>query len=220
MSYPQQTFPTFADLLAYQNTNWVTNGNGDIDAIIGNNVVNGLLTFIEQSPINYAKAQIISAGGIVTSSRPITIFMTTAPTELSWVDNIYNQYVFINTTSSSIPLASGFFYYNINLAPQSSIPAKTILSIAKASNNNWVSIYNASSGSATSYAQIQATVDINDTSYQSNDLIGATDVGFLIADNQIFTLLAGDYSFDDTTGEVTFINFSCTKLVIPFNKAN
>ena len=47
----QQTFPNFADLLAYINSEWITNGNQEITGVIGNNVVNGLLTFITQSPL-------------------------------------------------------------------------------------------------------------------------------------------------------------------------
>lgn len=159
MPYPVQTFPDFASLLAYMNNEWVTNGNGDIDAVIGNNVVNGLLTFIEQSPLNYQAALVTAAGGAITASRPITVFITTTPTSLQWGNNIYNQFVFINTTNAPIPLGGGQKYYDINLTAQSSIPAKTVLSIVKATNGLWISNYNA--GGTTNSVSVISITSIN-----------------------------------------------------------
>lgn len=140
MSYPQQTFANFQELLNFINTFWVTNGVQEIDAVIGNDVVNGLLTFITQSPLNYQKAAIVSSGGTVVTTQPVTVIMGTVPSSLNWIDNIYNQNIFINTTASDIPLANGIIYYNAALVVQNSIPAQSTISIAKAKNGQWIQI--------------------------------------------------------------------------------
>ena len=41
MPYPVLTFSNISDWENYLNTNWVTNGNEEITAIVGNNSVNG-----------------------------------------------------------------------------------------------------------------------------------------------------------------------------------
>lgn len=140
MSYPVLTFANFTELLNYINNEWITNGEQDITGVIGNNVVNGLLTFIEQSPLNYQKAAIISTGGVVVTSQPITVIIGTVPTSLNWTDNIYNQNIFINSTTSAIPLANGVVYYNSALVVQNNIPPQSTISIAKAKNGQWIQI--------------------------------------------------------------------------------
>lgn len=147
MAYPQQTFPNFNALLTYINTYWVTNGNYEITGVKGNNVVNGLLAFIEQSPLNYQKTAIVSSTGVVIISRPVTVF-TGTPSQLSWGDSIYNELVLINTTQNAIPLVSGFFYRDIDLAVVDHIPAKRAIVLYKTSNNEWIQgvTYNSSPG--------------------------------------------------------------------------
>lgn len=136
MPYPVNTFPTFQDLLNYINTYWVTNGVEEITGVIGNDVVNGLLTFIEKSPLNWQTADIASSGGAVNVTRPITVIMTATPTSLTWSDNIYNEYVFINTTLGDVPTTQT--YYDINLAAVNKIPAKSVINICKAKNGQWI----------------------------------------------------------------------------------
>ncbi|MEO7048944.1 MAG: hypothetical protein ABI091_26815 [Ferruginibacter sp.] len=137
-TYPVNTFPNFSQLEAYINNFWTQNGIQEITGIIGNDVVNALLTFIEQSPLNWQTARIESGGGIIVASRPVVVFMTTTPTSLAWNDNIYNEFIFINTTPNPIPLAGGRIYYDIHLIPHSYIPANTSITIVKATNSNWV----------------------------------------------------------------------------------
>lgn len=136
--YPVQEFDTFQQLLTYINTQWITNGNGDITGIVGNNVVNGLLKFIIQSPLNYAKADIVSTSSTYTAVHGCTVFMTSAPSSFSWGDNINNEWLFINTTSTSIPLISGLVWYDIDLNPNSFVPSKERLHIIKAANGMWI----------------------------------------------------------------------------------
>jgi hypothetical protein len=136
--YPVQTFSSFAQLLAYINSEWITNGQGDITGVVGNNVVNALLTFIEESPVNSTPAPIWSAGGTYVATVPIVIFTGTAPTTLQWTNNIYNEYLFINTINQSIPLANGFVYYDINLNTVDAIPPLERVRIILANNNQWI----------------------------------------------------------------------------------
>jgi len=159
MLYPVNTFPTFADLLSYINNEWITNGNEEIDAVIGNNVVNGLLTFIEQSPLNWQKAQLINTSGAATAARPVVVFMATTPSSISFASNIYNQYCFINTTNAAIPLLSPAQYYDINLSAVTSIPAKSIVNISQASNSLWIINTVPSQGSQPSLPPLVFEVD-------------------------------------------------------------
>lgn len=140
MSFPVQTFPNFAALRDYQNNEWIPNGVQHIDGEIGNNVVNGLLTFITQSPLNYARAAIFSSGGAINTSVPVVLFTTTTPTSLIWGDNIYNEYVFMNMTAAVIPIIGGLVYYDMNGTPHTSIPANTAVNIMKATNDLWVQV--------------------------------------------------------------------------------
>ncbi len=141
-TYPQQTFPSFAALATYINTQWVTNGKGDITGVVGNNVVNALLTFIQQSPLNWNKASVVTAGGGVTAGSqqtpgPIMIFTNSTPSSLEWTDNIYNEYVFINYTGNAIPLANGFTYFDNTVTAQSAIPANQVVYIYKVPSGDW-----------------------------------------------------------------------------------
>lgn len=180
MAYPQQTFADFAELLAYINTEWINNGNGDITGIIGNNVVNGLLTFIEQSPLNWQKAQLVNSAAAQIVTGPVVVFMVNAPAQISFLDNIYNEFCFINTTSSAIPLLSPAQYYNINLVAVTSIPAKSIVRICKATNNSWIISSVPNNGSQSSLPPLIGVVDgggANDpvsgiSTFQHNSLKG------------------------------------------------
>lgn len=146
MPYPSVTFATFDELLTYFNNFWITNGIQEITGLIGNNGVNGLLTFIRQSPLNYQAARLISTGGNVVTQQPVVVILGVVPTSINWSDNIYNQNIIINSTASSIPLAAGVFYYNAALAPQSSIPAQSVINIVKASNSLWIQINQVGTG--------------------------------------------------------------------------
>lgn len=216
MPYPVQTYPNFAALLAYINNTIVTNGNEEIDAVDMNNVVNGLLTFITQSPINWQKAQIVSTAIAATASRPVVLFMTTAATSLSFSDNIYNQYCFINTTNSDIPLLTPAQYFDINLSVVTKIPAKSIVNISKANNNAWVVNSVPSSGSQPGLPPLVFVVDrgqpddpVSGTSiWQNNKLkgLGAANNNFIsiMLDSGIITNYGANKNmeYNATTGTI------------------
>jgi hypothetical protein len=138
MPLPDVTFPNFPALLAYINANIKPNGNEEIIGQIHNNVENGLLTFIEQSPLNWQKADVVNSAAAYIAQRPVVVFDGTAPVSLTWTDNIYNEYVFVNMTASAIPLLGLLVYYDTQSNPISSIPANSAVNIFKASNDLWV----------------------------------------------------------------------------------
>ena len=132
----------FSALSNYINAHINTNGQGLIEGAEDNYVLQALLNFIIQSPINWQKVKQVTLGGVVTASRPVTVFFNAVPTSLAWPDNIYNQYIFINSTASSIPLASGYRYYDINRNQRTSIPAYTAVTIYKCENDLWIGLFN------------------------------------------------------------------------------
>ena len=216
MSYPTETFPNFAALLTYINNTIITNGAEEISGADMNNVVNGLLTFIQQSPLNYQRAQLISTGGIVITSRPVSVVMTLTPTSLAWVDNIYNQQVIINTTNGVIQLANGFSYYDNTLTNQTSIPANTALTIVKAANNSWIQSNIGGSGGGNSKPPISGVVggtglpQAGETTYTDSRIanLGASNDGFVsfTLAGSIYVNQGSNASFTyNSVGEITLL---------------
>lgn len=138
MPLPAQNIPTPEAARTYVNQYIVPNGMNLINGSEMNNVLNALITFIEQSPLNWQKALIWSTGGNYVATQPTIIFTSVTPSSLQWGSNIYNEYLFINTTSQNIPLASGFFYYDISLNAISYIPAQERLRVVQAINGQWI----------------------------------------------------------------------------------
>lgn len=141
MPYPTIVFNSISDWENYVNTNVVTNGMELITGVIGNNSYNGAVKFIKQSPLNWGKASVISGGGVVSLSNNflgVAVFTTITPTSLSFGDNFYNQYVFINMTDSEIPLGTPSVYYDISGNAITEIAARSVLVLFKTTNDLWV----------------------------------------------------------------------------------
>jgi len=212
MPYPQQTFNTFDELRQYENTEWVTNGNNDITAVIGNNVVNGLLSFIEKSPLNWQKSQLISDGGVQAASRPVVVFIQSGASSFTFPDNIYNQYVFINTTASTIPLGSSQVYYDIDGVPVDYIPAKSVITIYKSNNDLWIMGQTGStippSGAALRMVVGEAGAPVTgESTFQSDLLIGiaGADGRFSFQIDGVSVMSYGlnaSFTIDNDTGEI------------------
>ena len=235
MPYPQQII-TYQDFLNYVNTEWVTNGNGDITGVIGNNVVNALYQYITKSYFNYKKATIYASGGNLVLQDAVNVITTVTPSSLQWQDNLYNEYVIINTTTNVIPLANGFRYYSLVNTPITSIPANSVIVLFKEINDNWIQGNNLdSAGGQYSSTQLAICVNGEDGSpiantsvYQNDLLIGAKDINQLTINKQIFYIensifTVGDYIFDADLGVITFNNYLWNfgdQSVIPFSKLN
>jgi hypothetical protein len=157
MAFPTLTFANLDDWMNWINDNIVPNGMELITGDDGNITENAAVKFIKQSPLNWQTARIESLGGVIVAQRPVNVFMTTVPTSLTWNDNIYNQYIFINTTLGDIPTV--ITYYDVSLASVNIIPARSIVNIIKASNNNWIVASVPSSGSVASFPPYVGVVD-------------------------------------------------------------
>lgn len=149
-------FPDIDALEAYVDTNIIANGVEYITGPINNKALNGCIEFIRKSPLNWAKARLeVSGGDIVLTDDylGVIVFNTVVPTSLSFGDNIYNEYVFINMTSGAIPLDDPTFYYNTFGVPVSTLPANSVTVLFKAANDIWVVGNNAGGGSGSTQKQ-------------------------------------------------------------------
>lgn len=131
-------FPDIDSLEAYVDANITANGIEAITGPINNNALNGCIEFIRQSPLNWAKASIESSGGDIIASTPVVVFSSVTPDSLTWGDNIYNEFVFINMTVSEIPLSGSLVYYNLLGQAIDNIPPNTAITVFKAANDLWV----------------------------------------------------------------------------------
>lgn len=138
MPLPIITFNTFDELETYVNTVIIPNAMQLIDGEEHNAVENGLLEFIRKSPLNWETGNIVSSGGAVSATRPVTVITTTTPTTLSWSDNIYNEYIFVNMTGNAIPLLSPLVYFTAAGTSLNYIPENTAVTILKTTNGLWV----------------------------------------------------------------------------------
>lgn len=141
MPLPSTTYSTIQQLLNDINTRFVPNGMELITGDIGNSQLNGLANFIVTYTLNSGLAGISSSTGVIPLSKPVTVF-TTVPTSINWPDNVQNEYYIINATASDIPLTSGYSYIDQYQATQTSIPARSSVHIAKATNGSWILVNN------------------------------------------------------------------------------
>lgn len=143
------TFPTLAQCVAYINTHIIPNGVEDITGEEHNNVENSLAHFIEFYTLNSIQhlASVSSSTGAVTVTTPITYF-TAVPSTLQWPDNVQNEYYFVNGTGNNISFANEFSYVDEYGDVQTTLPARTILHIAKAANTFWIKVSATGGGSS------------------------------------------------------------------------
>ena len=145
MPLPSQTYTTIQQLINDINTRFIPNGAQLVTGDIGNSQLNGLANFIVKYTLNSQLAGISSSTGVVPLSKAVTIF-TVAAAEINWPDNIQNEYYIINATSSDIPLTTGYSYIDAFQVVQTSIPTRTAIHIAKATNGNWIQVNNLGGG--------------------------------------------------------------------------
>lgn len=149
-------FPDIDAVQAYVDTNIIANGAEYITGPINNKALNGCIEFIRKSPLNWAKASVENVGGDIVLSDDylgVVVFSTAIPDSLSFGDNIYNEYVFINMTSGPIQLDTPSGYYNLAGQFISVIPANTAINLFKAANDIWVQGNNTGSGGGSTQKQ-------------------------------------------------------------------
>jgi hypothetical protein len=146
MPLPSTTYSTIQQLINDINARFVTNGMELITGDIGNSQLNGLANFIVEYTLNSGLAGISSSTGVIPLSKPITVF-TVVPSSINWPDNIQNEYYIVNATASNIPLTAGYAYIDQYATSQTSVPARSSLHIAKATNGSWIQVNNTTTGS-------------------------------------------------------------------------
>lgn len=139
MPLPEQTFSSFEELREYLNNTIIPNGARDISGGENNNVLNAIITFMEQAPANAGRVDIHSSGGTFALAKPFTLFNIVAPTQLSIGNNSQNEWYIVNATSGDIPLAANSHYFYMQ-QEKSSIPAGATLHLAKGENNLWLQV--------------------------------------------------------------------------------
>lgn len=131
-------FPDIDALEVYVDTNIIANGAELITGPINNTALNGCIEFIRQSPLNYAKAAVLNTSGAVIAPTPVVVFTGSTPSSLTWGDNIYNEFVFINMTTTAITLLGLLIYYTPLGTTSDEIPANSVVNVFKAANDLWV----------------------------------------------------------------------------------
>lgn len=216
MPIPSQPFTTLTQLINYINTFFVPNGELEITGDEGNNILNGLANFIETYLVNGSLVTLnSSSGSIVALSTPMTVF-TGAPTSIQWAGNVQNEYYITNATSAAIPISAGYSYTDQYGTAQTTIPARTTIHIAKATNQSWIQQNNLpGSGGGGGIPPV--------TGHQGQALY--TDGTGLIWSDPVFPIVAGDGNWTSATTWVnghsyTDPNFSSPKFLIFWNDAS
>lgn len=136
---------TIAQIIAYINQYITTNGVNAITGAENNSALTQLANAILNYSVNGSLAGISSSTGVVPLSKPITLF-SVVPTSINWSDNFPLEYYIINATGSNIPITAGYSYIDQYGVPQTVIPARTSIHIAKASNGQWIQADNLGGG--------------------------------------------------------------------------
>lgn len=164
-------FPNIDALEAYVDQYIIANGNNEITGPQANVSLNGCIEFIRQSPLNHAKAQVESTTGGVTALAPVVVFSNAAtPANLTYSDNIYHEYVFINMGPLDIPLTGSLGYYNLSGGFETVIPSNSVVNIFKATNDLWVLGSGSSGGGG-------GSVQKEPKSYKVGTTVGAPTAG-------------------------------------------
>ena len=86
----------------------------------------------------------------------------------------------------------------------------------------WAKVKECITSGSGGYAAISATISANGTTYTNSSLIGATELLFVIINNQLYTYENGDFSFNDNVGTISFLTISLfigDKITIPYSPA-
>lgn len=212
---------TLDQLRTYINTYIIQNGLGLIQGVEHNNVDNNMLDYVIMAPLNWQKAKVYNSTTPVNTSRPVNVFMNTPPTSLIWGDNIYNEFVFINTTTFNIPFSGGKSFYDKNGNIITYIPANQSLNIMKAENNLWIQSNNFSSTlPPASIIDHELNFIVGQGSpivmNDGDTVLNITDVNIVI--NSVKIYLDGSRMYPGATDQATYgIVYNSNSVVITFN---
>lgn len=205
---------TIAQIIAYINSVITTNGVNAITGAENNTALVNLATAILNYTVNGGLAGISTSTGVVPLSKSVTLF-SVVPASISWPDNFTLEYYIINATSSNIPISGGNSYVDQFGAVQNTIPARTAIHIAKASNASWIQVNNLGGGGGGSLPPVTGHAG------QSlfNDGTGA------MWGNNVLPIYANDANWESATQWVNghayeVSSFPSTKFLIFWNDAS
>ena len=126
-------------LIAYILANWVQNNNQAITGTIGQNVVYNLGELLKQNPENWDKATVVPTNGNYTtqSSECLIIFTNNSNGGLSFGNNIWNKWYFVNETNNERVFLGGETYVDVSGNTVDRIAARSVVSIAKGEDDLW-----------------------------------------------------------------------------------
>lgn len=215
--------PDIDSEIAYILQYWIQNSHQLITGTIGQNVVWNLAQFIKKNPENWEKATVITDPIInytTQSKECIIIFTNNSSGSIDFGDNIWNKWYFINATSNTRTIAGGKFYYDINGDAQTSIPARSVLHIAKGEDDFWYQT-NGSSGNVVAINFIPLSFEIGqpDSPMNDGDTVLVIPVNNAIQDSEFVTLDSG-FIAPDLSGQISYgIVYTLSDITITFNQA-
>lgn len=220
MSITSWQIMTPDQLRAYINTFIIPNGQGLILGIEHNNVENNLLTFAVQAPLNWQEAKIYSTYDAVNVERPVNVFQNNAPSSLTWGDNIYNEFEFINMTNTNIPFVSGKYFFDKDNNIITYIPSHQVLNIKKAENGFWIQANNFSSSAAATIAAQELNFIVGKGSpiimNQGDTTLTINNANILL--NSVKVYIDGARIYPNATDQATFsIVYNTNSVILTFN---
>ncbi len=141
-------FSNITAFLNYVNAYIVPNGVNAITGMEDNTAFLGAIQFIQAANLNNGFVHISSTGGVVVLPAPMTLFTSVLPTSIQWNTIFNNEYYIINGLGVPIPLTAGYSYIDAYGTSNTSIPARTAVHIAQATNGSWIQVNNVGGGAS------------------------------------------------------------------------
>jgi hypothetical protein len=190
------TFNNIAELEAYVDQVIVENHNNEITGPQMNDILTGVIKFIQQSPRNFNKAYRTATAGsfVATEEQCVLIFDSGATGSIQLCDTRWNEWVIFNRSGSQKQLVGSIAAYRTLSGVQKNYVADgETVTIAKASNNFWYEI-STKGGSNSEYGCLVDTIATQSGSYENPNITDADSIPYLILNKQIYTEIDGDYT--------------------------
>lgn len=216
------TFNNITELEDYVDQVIINNHNNEITGPQMNDILNGVIKFIKQSPRNFNKAYRTSTAQsfVATDDQCVLVFDSGATGSIQLCDTRWNEWVIFNRSGSQKQLVGSITAYRTLSGLQKNyISDGETVNIAKASNNFWYEISPKGGGGTSEYGCLTDTIATQSSSYENPNITDADSIPYLILNKQIYTEIDGDY-----TVSAPLINFADItlnvddKIVIPLKK--
>ena len=113
---------------------------------------------------------------------------------VEWMNNL-------DPTNSTLRLTSNYLY---SICRGYNLKAQNI--VANGSSGNVTPI--TPTGSGYKFTSLPDTISVDSSTYTNSDLVGGKDLGVIVINDQSFQAVKGDFTFNPTTGTVTFLTIS------------